>query len=274
MLFHPFSTKSIEGGQDLEMIRALSYHDSRRGVYYHPRYCYRELTRWKAMVLRHWNPWLETAYKMCTTSPPMKGGNFINDYAWSSMRKKGHSEFTLASRFLEHPEIAMSEMVAECLDHIGAGVDTTGDTLCFLMWELSQPHSRARMERLNAELRDVDPINGKLDTLPYLNAVVEEALRLWAPGTMALPRYVPHGGKLVDGYYIPGDTIVGVQSYTMHRRENLVFPQSDTFMPERWLEPDVERQRWMFAFGAGARTCVGKLYFLSLISYLMFFEYG
>lgn len=156
----------------------------------------------------------------------------------------------------------MADMVAECLDHIGAGIDTTGDALCFLMWELSQPHNAERMHRLSEELRTCDPLCGdKLDSLPYLNAVVEETLRLWAPGTLPLPRYVPQGGRVIDGYYIPGHTIVSVQSFTMHRFDQTAFPEPDKFIPERWLEEkgSGERQRLMFAFGAGARTCIGKL---------------
>ena len=178
------------------------------------------------------------------------------------MRAAPHSEFTLATRLLQHSEMGMADMVAECLDHIGAGIDTTGDALCFLMWELSQPHNAKRIQRLMEELKTCDPEQGgRLDLLPYLNAVIEETMRLWAPGTLPLPRYVPQGGRVIDGYYIPAHTIVSAQSYTVHRLDRTVLPEPEKFLPERWLDDkgSVERQRLMFAFGSGARSCIGKL---------------
>lgn len=147
---------------------------------------------------------------------------------------------------------------AECLDHIGAGIETTGDTLCWLMWELSQPKHREKVTRLHDELINASPEKG-LDTLPYLGAIVQEALRLWAPGFLPLPRYVPEKGAHIDGYYLPENTIVGSMSYSMHRLDQSIFPDADEFVPERWLNSDNhERQRFFFAFGLGPRTCIGK----------------
>jgi cytochrome P450 len=40
-----------------------------------------------------------------------------------------------------------------------------------------------------------------LTTLPYLTAVIKEALRIMPPVAMGLPRYSP--GAFIDGYYIP-----------------------------------------------------------------------
>ncbi|KAI1613822.1 benzoate 4-monooxygenase cytochrome p450 [Exophiala viscosa] len=260
MIFHPYGTKSVEGGSDHDMVRNLSYHDSR-----------------SALVLRHHYPWLEAAYKSLTPKRPSKGGKFLFHYAWSSMRASPHSDFTLATRLLQHPEMGMEDMVAECLDHIGAGIDTTGDALCFLMWELSQSHNAERMQRLIEELQTCDPEHGgRLNQQPYLNAVIEETMRLWAPGTLPLPRYVPQGGRVIDGYYIPAHTIVSAQSYTVHRLDQSVFPEPDKFLPERWLEEkgSVDRQRLMFAFGSGARSCIGKFLALSEMRILLHSVYS
>src|SRR5689334_18605079 len=52
-------------------------------------------------------------------------------------------EFTLLSRLRSKlgDELAEGDIASECLDHMVAGIDTTGDVLCFLIWELSQPRS-------------------------------------------------------------------------------------------------------------------------------------
>ncbi|CAI7629538.1 unnamed protein product [Penicillium glandicola] len=259
MAFHPYGTKSIDGGAESEMVRRLSYHNSR-----------------PALVLRHYFPFLKYLYGVVFRRN-MKHSNMLFEYAWSSMNEASHSDFTLASRLLEHPEMGMPNMVAECLDHIGAGIDTTGDTLCFLMWELSQTRNDQKQKRLSEELQTYHPENGdKLESLPYLGAVIEESLRLWAPGTQSLPRYVPNDGRIIDGYHIPGGAIVSAQSFTLHRLDETVFPNSWGFCPERWLEENgnTERQRLMFAFGAGARTCIGKFLAISEMRQLLYAVYS
>lgn len=39
--------------------------------------------------------------------------------------------------------------------------------------------------------------------LPYLNAVIEETLRVYPPVVTHVPRVVPKGGATVDGHFLP-----------------------------------------------------------------------
>jgi cytochrome P450 len=77
---------------------------------------------------------------------------------------------------------------------------------------------------------------------------------------MSLPRYVPRGGRTIDGYFVPEAVIVSCQAYSTHRIDQSVFPDPDTFNPDRWLDEigDTERKRLFFAFANGGRGCVGK----------------
>lgn len=53
-------------------------------------------------------------------------------------------------------------------------------------------------------------------------------------------------------------TIVGAQNYSIHRDPN-VFPDPESFLPERWLGDDTSRQRAAFnGFGTGSRACIGR----------------
>ncbi len=182
-----------------------------------------------------------------------------DNFVLQSSARPAAASFTLLNRLqdktsrLEHLDIA-----AECLDHMAAGIDTTGDGLCFLMWELSQPSSGRFQQRLRDELL-ANP-DASFDKLPFLDAVVMEGLRCCPPIPMSLPRYVPRGGRAIDGYRLPGGTIVSCQAYSVHRLDQAVFPEPDVFNPERWLEPDgeAERKRLFFAFANGGRGCVGK----------------
>lgn len=56
-------------------------------------------------------------------------------------------------------------------------------------------------------------------------------------------------------------TIVGTQSYTIHRNEE-AFPKGEDFLPERWLdESGDELQKEAFVpFSVGKRSCIGIKY--------------
>ena len=182
-----------------------------------------------------------------------------DNYVLSTSKKHDVETFTLLSRLREKSgELDSIDAAAECLDHMAAGIDTTGDGLCFLLWELSQPRSLKFQYKLQQELaqnRDVP-----MDQLPFLDAIVSEGLRCFPPIPMSLPRYVPQGGKTIDGYTLPGNTIVSCQAYSVHRMNTGVFPDPDRFNPDRWMvdDGDVERRRLLFAFSNGGRGCVGK----------------
>ncbi|EEU33821.1 uncharacterized protein NECHADRAFT_56014 [Fusarium vanettenii 77-13-4] len=212
-----------------------------------------------ALVLERYWPLLQRIYKFLSHKPT-KGGKPIDDYVWSSMSKTDYSEFSLMARLLHDKKMPVDAIASECYDHITAGIDTTGDTLCFLLWELSRPSQQERVKRLREELVVGKSSGQPLDTLPYLNAMLQEALRLWAPGMQSLPRNVPAGGREIDGHFVPAGTVVSCQSYTTHRYDDDVFQDADAFVPERWLNPDgdSERGRLFFAFGSGARTCIGR----------------
>lgn len=152
------------------------------------------------------------------------------------------------------------QMAAESMDHMAAGIDTTGDGLCFLMHELSLPRSHDIQQRLHQEL--VSNPEAKLDELPYLDAVVKEGLRLFPPIPMSLPRYVPANGRVVSGYALPAGSIVSCQAYSLHLLDHTVFPDAEIFCPERWVqkERELDRNRLFFAFASGGRGCIGKKY--------------
>jgi cytochrome P450 len=182
------------------------------------------------------------------------------------------ASFSLLARMREagaqKPGLEQLDMAAESLDHMAAGIDTTGDGLCFLMWELSQPENRAVQRRLQDELRQNK--SSKFDELPFLDAVVMEGLRCFPPIPMSLPRYVPSGGRTIEGYYLPAGTIVSSQAWSVHRIDETVFPEPEKFQPERWLQVggEAERKRLFFAFSSGGRGCIGKQY-VSKASFLL-----
>ncbi|KAL1871337.1 hypothetical protein VTK73DRAFT_2091 [Phialemonium thermophilum] len=157
------------------------------------------------------------------------------------------------------------DIASECADHFLAGIDTTSDTLMFLIWSLSQPANSPVQEKLREEVLALsgESLNGSgiptaeaSDKCTYLNAVIKETLRLYAP----LPSFEPRmsaADSIVDEYKVPAGTIVGVSPFALHRNPH-VFEDPLTFNPDRWLGPEVaELNRWFWAFSSGGRMCIG-----------------
>ncbi|KAK5686540.1 hypothetical protein LTS10_002660 [Elasticomyces elasticus] len=93
--------------------------------------------------------------------------------------------------------------------NIGAGSDTTGISLSATIYHLIQ--NPRCMERLREELKTA-ALDKKLShpvtfresqNLPYLQAVIKEALRMHPAVGTILPRVVPQGGVRLAGTYIP-----------------------------------------------------------------------
>ncbi|PYH42563.1 cytochrome P450 [Aspergillus saccharolyticus JOP 1030-1] len=146
-----------------------------------------------------------------------------------------------------------------------AGTETTAATTYYL---LSQPETLARLVE---ELEAADASNrtwNELERLPYLGAVIAEALRLAYGVSPRSPRIAPterllyrgqfQGRKIV--YDIPPGTPVGMSNAINHHNED-VFPDSHSFRVERWLEADEAQRRRletsMTSFSRGSRSCVG-----------------
>lgn len=105
-----------------------------------------------------------------------------------------------------------------------------------------------------------------LEQLEYLNAVIQEGLRLCPPVPVMLPRIVPEGGDTVCGMWIPAGTSVSLQYWSLFRDPSC-FHDATSFIPERWLpaatrsdSPYVNDQRHAVqAFSVGPRICMGRL---------------
>lgn len=100
--------------------------------------------------------------------------------------------------------------------------------------------------------------------LRYLEACVDEALRVHSTGAMGLARLAPSGGLNVCGQHFNEGSILSVPTYTVHHMDS-VWGDGDTFRPERWLD-DINRdeatrkamETAYMPFSFGPRACVGR----------------
>lgn len=165
-------------------------------------------------------------------------------------------------------------------DNLIAGHDTTSVMLTYMCFELSRPVNRDFQARLREELRDTFGNPGDLNTsiddletvdkLPYLEALVQENLRVHAPTSGPEPRVTDSSYQIcVNGktVIIPVGTEMSCQPYLMHRVKH-IFTDPEKWLPERWLQKRnesreqynsrlKEMQRYMIPFGKGIRMCIG-----------------
>ena len=71
--------------------------------------------------------------------------------------------------------------------------------------------------------------------------MIHEALRIHPNAGMMLERIVPGRGAEIDGYYIPGGSIVGVNAWLVNFEKEIFGEDFDDFKPERWLEADLDK---------------------------------
>jgi cytochrome P450 len=180
-------------------------------------------------------------------------------YVLDTAKKTDAGEYTLLHALQNATEeLGEAVVVAECMDHLAAGIDTTGDALCFLMFQLSLPENFTIQHNIYKEL-DASHDKG-FNELSYLDAVVMESLRLYPPIPMSQPRVISPQGKMIDGWFLEGGTVVSAQAWSVHRLNEDVFEDGEVFKPERWVDSErrSEMDKAFFAFGAGARGCTGK----------------
>lgn len=162
----------------------------------------------------------------------------------------------LAARYDDGSAMSDEQIRDEMVTLLLAGHETTAITLSWLFFELGR---RPRVvERLRAELATQGQADDaeELSRLPYLDAVCNEAQRLypvisWVPRTLAVP-------LSFRGYHLPAGLAVAVSVSLIHSRPDL-YPQPDEFIPERFLERKFSPFEFM-PFGGGNRRCIGAAF--------------
>ncbi|KAJ5288296.1 hypothetical protein N7508_011071 [Penicillium antarcticum] len=179
----------------------------------------------------------------------------VEERATGSTNEKSN----MLASFMRHG-LAGDELRTEALEQIIAGSDTTAGA----------PSHKID----DATRRGLAPSKGEgiitaaqAGNLPYLQAVIREALRVCPPVTNIFPRDIPPGGDAltVDGesVFLPGGACIGYSACAMHQSEKIYGKDAKAFRPERWLESDPAKLAVMvrtneLIFGHGRFQCLGK----------------
>lgn len=140
-----------------------------------------------------------------------------------------------------------------------AGHETTAQMLAWTWYLLSE--NPAAEERLQQELKDVlhgrPPEPADFARLPYLYALMHEALRLYPPAYIIARTAVE--SCQIAGYDFPSGVTMLMSPWVMHR-DGRYYDDPFRFRPERWLEGLAGRlpAGAYFPFGDGPRRCIGQ----------------
>ncbi|KIJ48753.1 hypothetical protein M422DRAFT_28227 [Sphaerobolus stellatus SS14] len=142
----------------------------------------------------------------------------------------------------------------------GGGADTTVNTMLTFMLAMARfPNAqRKAQEELDRVLGGVRLVEFEDQSeLPYIAAVCKELLR-WHP---LLPQGAAHAAlkeDVVGEYFIPKGTIVLGNTWALLHNEDDFGPDTDKFIPERFLNSVIRDPSVTGAFGYGRRICPGR----------------
>ncbi|KAL6868168.1 hypothetical protein ACP4OV_015013 [Aristida adscensionis] len=192
-------------------------------------------------------------------------------WTWTSLKRS-----SLGLNMIEHLRLSVYYTDACMRDIFAAGTETSATALEWAMAELVR--NPAAMRRATAEVRRAFAAAGAvgehaLGELRYLPLVVREALRLYPPVPLLLPRESGEPRRLLGRYDVPRGATVLVNAWALGRDERY-WPGGDheAFRPERFdggaaaaavdfRGADFE----LVPFGAGRRMCPGVAFALAAL---------
>ncbi|CAN8105409.1 unnamed protein product [Discula destructiva] len=198
------------------------------------------------------------------------------DTAYHDPEKPDFLDHFIEAKKADPEGVDDAQIISWLMVNMIAGADTTAATLKSAFYYCL--HDQRVWQRLEEEVhaagvQNQKPVSYKdAHAIPYLEAIVSEALRMLPGVPMPLERYVPQGGyRLSDGSFLPGGSVIGSNPYLLCRVKEVFGDDPESFRPERWLrdeeageteEAHLARIAAMnnigLCFGGGRRVCIGK----------------
>ncbi|MCJ1386466.1 hypothetical protein MMC17_009592 [Xylographa soralifera] len=183
----------------------------------------------------------------------------------------------------ESSGISVEEMECNSMAFIVGGSDTittalVGTVNCLL----HNPEAYAHLiEEVRSTFASEDAINySSTNTLTYLNAVIEEGLRMCPPVPDIMRRQIAGGDTLIAGHAVPDGTVVGIPMWSTFQ-SSANFTKPNEFHPERWQPQSSGRfndnKAAFQPFSTGPANCIGQnlaRYELRVILCRLFWRYN
>ncbi|KAL6418467.1 hypothetical protein ACFW04_012069 [Cataglyphis niger] len=194
---------------------------------------------------------------------------FLRKVFWETITQRMESDIKrndLIDILLElkkNYEFDGDDLMAQAASFFSAGFETSSTTTAFALYELAlQPDIQSTLRKEIVEA--LDKSDGKITydmttSLPYLDMVVSETLRMYPP--LGYLNRMPSETYKVPNFdlVIEKDTPIYIPMLGLHYDPEY-FPNPNKFDPERFNEEN-KRDRpacVYFPFGEGPRACIGE----------------
>lgn len=167
--------------------------------------------------------------------------------------------------------LSRDEVESEALIHMVGGTDTTALALrnaVFFVASNVVAYRKLQFEidtavrETSLSSSDIVPCS-RARAMPYLQAAIKEALRMWPP-VMGLMSRSSEKDDTICGLRVPAGTHVAWSALAVMKNQDIFGPDAEVFDPERWLNAAPEQLKDMEAvqglvFAGGTRwECLGK----------------
>lgn len=156
----------------------------------------------------------------------------------------------------EDPErLSEHELIGHTTTMFRGGYNPSGMALYWTIFLLSQHPDKLKLviDELDQLVKEDVPGEEEVESLPYLEGALKEAMRLFPAGTwtgrLAMQDFT------LDSHSFSQGTWIIMSPYITHRIPEL-FPEPYKFRPERWLSIHPSAYEFM-PFSAGPRYCIG-----------------
>ncbi|PHT39349.1 hypothetical protein CQW23_22922 [Capsicum baccatum] len=158
-------------------------------------------------------------------------------------------------------DLTLEDIKGLLMNVLVAGSDTSAAAVVWAMTALIK--NPKVMKKVQEEIRNSIGSKGivkedDVKNMPYFKAMIKEALRLYPPVPLLVPRE-SMGNSTLEGYEIQARTILQVNSWAI-ARDPEIWENPEEFIPERFLNSDIDfkgQHYELIPFGAGRRGCPG-----------------
>ncbi|TFB06885.1 Cytochrome P450 709B2 [Trichoderma ghanense] len=245
----------------------LSFEECYKGILAPPTLLGKLITFVNPFIPLRWLP-VEANLAFIRANTALRGmlSELVQERVARVKREKGDSKRDFLTDMIE-ANLAESKGVSDqmlvdiIIQGVSAGHETTAGALTWTIHALTQhPHIKQRLrdEILSAQQKHPDLDAATIDSLPYLNNVLNESLRVYSPTLMA--PWEAGRDLVVAGVAIPEGTTVTTMPAMVHLNPSIWGADVDEFNPDRWdaATGPVANPFAIEAFLNGPRTCPGR----------------
>ena len=155
-------------------------------------------------------------------------------------------------------DLSDAELRDQVVSLIAAGYDTTSAAAAWTLLALLR--TPGEWHRVRGDVEQClgpdgrSPDAGDLRTMPYVGAAVNEALRLWPPGSLSGRRSTE--AFTFAGYDVPAGSNILFSPYVTQRMPDVWGEDAGAYRPDRWLTGDPPPFAFI-PFGGPYRRCLG-----------------